>query len=63
MLPKELKDVDAAPEFSKGQKVLYKGKVEEIANTFPLNESEYIYKFKTTGGSKWVEGKLLKPLN
>jgi len=39
----------------KGQKVIWRGKKYTVTNSFPLNETDFIYKFK--GSNRWVEGK------
>ena len=44
----------------KGTKVIWRGKRYVIVNRFPLNETEFIYKFK--GQNRWVVGKEILPL-
>jgi len=39
----------------KGTKVIWRGKKYTVTNSFPLNETDFIYKFK--GSNRWVEGK------
>ena len=39
----------------KGTKVIWRGKKCTVTNSFPLNETDFIYKFK--GSNRWVEGK------
>ena len=39
----------------KGTKVIWRGKKYTVTNSFPLNETDFIYKFKES--NRWVEGK------
>ena len=39
----------------KGTKVIWREKKYTVTNSFPLNETDFIYKFK--GSNRWVEGK------
>ena len=59
MIPKELKNTDITSSFDRGDKVIFKDIQTEIINSFPLNETEFIYKLNDFG-NRWVEGKNLK---
>lgn len=44
----------------KGTEVIWREKKYTVVNSFPLNETDFIYKFK--GGNRWIEGKEVLPL-
>lgn len=58
MLPAE--KIYGQPLFERGAKVSWRNEIFTIVNRFPLNATDFIYKFEN--GNRWVKEEEISPL-